>query len=115
MPIAESNETNNNHDVTQITVTASATSPAAALSNATSTSGDGMLIGDARNDTFVFAAVSRDVIAGNPPGLDHIQFDRTVVTTAPDSGLGNAAPMALTLHDATVDMLPHHLNDFFIV
>ena len=116
--VAESNETNNNHNVTQITVTAPGlVSPAAALTNAASTSAFDMLIGGARNDTFVFAANSgNDTITTNPRGLDPMQFDH-VVAAVPQDSVHFTAPdaSARVPYEAATDMLQHHFNDFFIV
>ncbi len=115
--VAESNQIGHNHDVTQITVTApGSVSPAAALTNAASTSAFDMLIGGARNDTFVFAVNSgNDTITTNSRGSDPMQFDHVAAIARDSVHFTTADANALVPYEAAADMLQHHFNDFLIV
>ena len=91
-------------------------SPAAALTNATSTSAFDMLIGGARNDTFVFAVNSgNDTITTNSRGLNPMQFDHVAAIARDPVHFTTADANALVPYEAAADMLQHHFNDFFIV
>jgi subtilase family serine protease len=118
--ISESNETDNTYNVTQITVTA-AGSVTAALTSQVSGSGGGSPGSGAGGHNFVFAAnFGKEAITGNPPSLDHTQFDHGFTSAAPDSGwahafVGAEAGSTLPPHEPMLDMLHHHLSGFHIV
>jgi hypothetical protein len=101
--IAESNETNNTYNVTQITVTAGLPTGVANGSmsvNQTPT-------GAGNGDNFVFnGTFATPMTANEPSALDHNQFDHAIAASVPDTGHGYAADV--------IDAL-HHPHDFFLV
>ena len=102
--IAESNETNNNHEVTKIIVTAPAhaTTSVSALSTG--------------SENFMFAA-DLDVATSNSLDRSHVSGDHTVIFTPPDLTQGREADAYhfVPQDTAIAELLQHYLSDFHFV
>ena len=126
--VAESNAISHNYNVTQITVTAPASSQAAAPTNTASISGNGVLVGGAGSDNFVFAPnFGQATIANFALETDTIQISKTVFANINalfaamhDDSHGNAvitdaAHDTLTIQNVTTAQLQAHQGDFHLV
>ncbi len=102
--IAESNETNNNHEVTKIIVTGPthATTAVSALS-----------VGSAN---FVFAA-DLGAVTSSSPDRSYVAGDHAVIFTPPDLTQGREADAYhfVPQDTAIAELLQHHLSDFHFV